>query len=109
MAESKQKWLKTDKLGRKFDKIWRKLLKHLDAFLGGLLGAFSMHCDTWRRFILKTTDVCRYDSSVTTFYHINYCQPEEPCKKQFREEFMCRSSSQLIPGENAAIDLELYY
>ena len=74
-----------------------------------------MHCNTSRRFIvdssslLKTTDVCRYDSSVTTFYHINYCQPEEPCKKQFREEFMCRSSSQLIPGAKAAIDLELYY
>ena len=24
MAETKQKWLKTDKLGRKIDKIWRK-------------------------------------------------------------------------------------
>ena len=31
-----------------------------------------------------------YDTSVTAFYHINYCQPREACKKQFREEFMCR-------------------
>ena len=31
MTETKQKWLKTDKLGRKFDKIWRKR---------GMLGMF---------------------------------------------------------------------
>ena len=34
----------------------------------------------------------RYDMSVSAFYQIYYCQPREPCKEQFREEFMCRSA-----------------
>ena len=37
-----------------------------------------------------------YDTSVNTFYHINYCQPDEACKKQFREEFMCRSDDNIF-------------
>ena len=37
-----------------------------------------------------TETIGRDDASVNTFYHINYCQPREACKKQFREEFMCR-------------------
>ena len=39
-----------------------------------------------------------YDTSVNTFYHINYCQPDEACKKQFREEFMCRSDNNNFHG-----------
>jgi len=44
----------------------------------------------------------RYDTTVNTFYHINYCQPNEPCKKQFREEFMCRCTNKKVcvsPGK----------
>lgn len=43
-----------------------------------------------------------YDTSVNTFYHINYCQPDEACKKQFREEFMCRCTNAKVcvsPGK----------
>ena len=53
-------------------------------------GPFS---PTWERFLqdgLVNYFIDRYDESVQTFYHINYCQPREPCKRQFREEFMCR-------------------
>jgi hypothetical protein len=35
----------------------------------------------------------RYDMSVSASYQIYYCQPREPCKEHFREEFMCRSAS----------------
>jgi len=43
-----------------------------------------------------------YDTTVNTFYHINYCQPLEPCKRQFREEFMCRCTNKKVcvsPGK----------
>ena len=38
----------------------------------------------------KINFTLRYDLGVNTFYQIRYCQPEEHCKEQFRQEFMCR-------------------
>jgi len=38
----------------------------------------------------------RYDKSVNTFYQIRYCLPKEPCKVQFRMEFLCRYEYEVI-------------
>merc|ERR1719378_1955859 len=49
-----------------------------------------------------TEDLVRYDFSVTAFYQIYYCQPREPCKEQFRQEFMCRCTNRQVcvsPGK----------
>jgi len=40
----------------------------------------------------------RYERSVNTFYQIRYCLPKEPCKRQFRMEFLCRCTNQMNCG-----------
>jgi len=51
---------------------------------------------------LEEGQPARYDLSVSAFYQIYYCQPREPCKEQFREEFMCRCTNRQVcvsPGK----------
>lgn len=54
------------------------------------------HTDLEPRYLGTEGHPASYDTSVTAFYHINYCQPREACKKQFREEFMCRCTNKKV-------------
>jgi len=60
------------------------------------------HTDMEKSYGVYGQQEARYDMSVSAFYQINYCQPREPCKEQFREEFMCRCTNRRVcvsPGK----------